>query len=84
MFREPLSGPEIEELLGDRQLSAVLSTRTKQYAARGLRDRLHTDAELLIHMEAEPRLLRRPIMKVGETLLVGFDAARWAEALLTA
>lgn len=82
MFREPLSAAEIEDLLGDRPLEAVLSTRTKQYAARGLRDRQHSEAELLRHMEAEPRLIRRPLLKHGDALLVGFDAARWAEALL--
>jgi len=31
-------------------------------------------------MEAEPRLLRRPILHHGEKLLIGFDPQRWAEA----
>ncbi|HET7771414.1 MAG TPA: ArsC/Spx/MgsR family protein [Chloroflexota bacterium] len=83
MFREPLSATEIEDLVGDRPITYVLSTRTTQYAARGLKDRPHSEAELLRHMEAEPRLIRRPLIKAGETLLVGFDAARWEEALVT-
>ena len=83
IFRQPLSATEIEDLVGDRPITAVLSTRTTQYAARGLRDRPHTEAELLRHMELEPRLVRRPIVKHGEALLVGFDAERWQEALLT-
>ena len=82
MFKQPLSITEIEDLLGDRPVTAVLSTRTRQYAARGLNTRPHSEAELLRHMEAEPRLLRRPIVAVGETLLVGFNEAEWAEALL--
>ena len=83
MFRQPLTATEIEDLVGDRPITAVLSTRTTQYAARGLRDRPHSEAELLRHMEAEPRLVRRPLIKWGDSLLVGFDAERWAEALLT-
>lgn len=83
MFREPLSATEIEYLVGDRPITYVLSTRTAQYAARGLRDRPHSEAELLRHMEAEPRLIRRPLIKWGETLLVGFDAERWEAALVT-
>jgi regulatory protein spx len=83
MFKQPLSVSEIEDVLGDRPLTYVLSTRTKQYAARGLNTRPHSEVELLRHMEEEPRLLRRPMLKHGEELLlVGFDADRWAEALL--
>lgn len=82
MFRQPLSATEIEDLLLDRPITAVLSTRTTQYAARGLRDRKHSEAELLRHMEAEPRLVRRPLVKWGNELLVGFDEERWGEVLL--
>ncbi|HXI18170.1 MAG TPA: ArsC/Spx/MgsR family protein [Chloroflexota bacterium] len=82
IFRQPLMVSEIENLIAERPLSDVLSTRTNQYAARGLNQRPHSEAELLRHMEAEPRLLRRPLLKSGTLLLVGFDAARWAEALL--
>jgi arsenate reductase-like glutaredoxin family protein len=81
IFKQPLSPSEIEEIVGDRPIADVLSTRTKQYAARGLNLRPHSEAELLRHMEAEPRLVRRPILKRGDTLLIGFDAERWAEAL---
>jgi len=82
IFRHPLTVSEIEDLIAERPLSAVLSTRTKQYAARGLNQRPHSEAELLRHMEAEPRLIRRPILKKGTQLIAGFDAERWAEALL--
>ena len=82
MFREPLTASEIEDLVGDRPITYVLSTRTTQYAARGLKDRPHSEAELLRHMEAEPRLIRRPLIKAGDELLVGFDVDRWGEVLL--
>jgi len=58
----------------------LLSTRTTEYKARGLDRGTHSEAELLRQMEAEPRLLRRPIVQLGEDLLIGFDPQRWAEA----
>ena len=82
IFRDPLTVTEIEDLLGDRPVRDVLSTRTKQFAARGLNTRPHSEAELLRHMEMEPRLLRRPILQLGDTLVVGFDAERWSAVLL--
>jgi arsenate reductase-like glutaredoxin family protein len=82
IFRQPLSPSEIEDILGDRPVTDVLSTRTKQYAAHGLNRGTPSEAELLRHMEAEPRLVRRPILKHGDVLLIGFDAARWADTLL--
>lgn len=82
MFKNPLSVHEIEDLLGPRPLSDLLSTRTTEYRARGLDKGTHGDSEILRHMELEPRLIRRPILAYDGELLVGFDAARWEEALL--
>jgi arsenate reductase-like glutaredoxin family protein len=76
-----LSAAEIEELLGPRPVSDLLSTRTAEYKARGLDRGVHSEAALLRQMEAEPRLLRRPILQYGDQLLIGFDPARWAEAV---
>ena len=80
LFKQPLTAAEIEDVIGDREVTDVLSTRTTEYRARGLDTGTHSDAELLRQMEAEPRLLRRPLLHNGEHLLIGFDQARWAEA----
>jgi regulatory protein spx len=79
IFKQPLSAAEIEDVIGPRPVTDVLSTRTTEYKARGLDQGTHSDAELLRQMEAEPRLLRRPLLQMGEHLLVGFDQTRWAE-----
>jgi Spx/MgsR family transcriptional regulator len=80
IFKRPLTAAEIEDVIGSRAVTDVLSTRTTEYKARGLDKGAHSDAELLRLMEAEPRLLRRPLLQMGEHLLVGFDQARWAAA----
>ena len=59
----------------------LVSTRTTAYKARGLDKGNHSEAELLRLMEAEPRLLRRPLLHLGDELLIGFDPQRWSEAL---
>ncbi|MGH2353229.1 MAG: arsenate reductase family protein [Chloroflexota bacterium] len=81
IFKNPLSAAEIEDVIGPRPVTDVLSTRTTEYKARGLDKGHHSDAELLRQMEAEPRLLRRPLLHFGDHLLIGFDQARWSETL---
>jgi arsenate reductase len=80
IFKRPLTASEIEDVIGPRQVTDVLSTRTTEYRARGLDQGSHSDAELLRQMEDEPRLLRRPLLQMGDHLLVGFDQGRWASA----
>ena len=82
LFKNPLSAAEIEDIIGLRPVADVLSTRTAEYKARGLDRGTHSDAELLRQMEAEPRLLRRPLLHQGEDLLIGFDATRWRQSLI--
>jgi Spx/MgsR family transcriptional regulator len=82
LFKEPLSAAEITALLGARPLSEVVSTRSPAYRARGLHLVPASDAELLRQLTEEPRLLRRPLLRVGDDLLVGFDPERWQAALL--
>jgi arsenate reductase-like glutaredoxin family protein len=81
LFKQPLTAAEIEELLGLRAVSDVLSTRSPTYRELGLDRAQPSDAELLRQMEVEPRLLRRPLLRLGDQLLIGFDRAEWAAAL---
>lgn len=81
LFKNPLSAAEIEDVLGSHDVIDALSTRTTEYKARGLDQGTHSEAELLRQMEAEPRLIRRPLLKVGDDLLIGFDPAQWEARL---
>lgn len=46
-------------------------------------DRAGLDAERAVAiMLAHPSAIRRPVLVAGETLLVGFDAARYQDALI--
>jgi arsenate reductase/regulatory protein spx len=52
---------------------ALLSTRTTQYKALGLDRRQVSEAELVELMAKEPRLLRRPLLAAGDSVVVGYD-----------
>ena len=70
-FKEPFSEVEIRELVqavGTAQLFARRSPSLKQL---GLADRELSDSEMVALMLREPRLIRRPLVRVGGRLLVG-------------
>jgi regulatory protein spx len=75
LFKQPLSGAEIRALAARAPggLPVLLSTRSSQYKALGLDTRKVSDAELIALMVKEPRLLRRPILDLGDRLVIGFD-----------
>lgn len=40
-----------------------------------------SDAAMKRLMREEPRLMRRPMLKVGRKIVIGFDAESWDDAL---
>jgi arsenate reductase len=40
-----------------------------------------TDAQIVAALAADGKLVKRPVLVDGETVLVGFDEERWSEAL---
>lgn len=56
----------------------------QQYRALGLKDKLPamTEEEQLALLATDGMLVKRPILLAGEQVLVGFQEAQWAQALL--
>jgi arsenate reductase len=77
LFKEPLRAVEIRALAARAPagVRGLLSTRSSQYKALGLDRKKVSDAELVALMAREPRLLRRPILDLGDRLVIGFDRA---------
>jgi regulatory protein spx len=77
LFKQPLTAAEIRALAARAPdgVRSLLSTRSPQYKALGLDRRQPSTAELVALMVREPRLLRRPIVDLGDRLLIGFDRA---------
>ncbi len=47
----------------------------------GLKVDILSDAAMKRLMRQEPRLMRRPLLKVGRKVLIGFDPDAWDDAL---
>ncbi|MBX5491803.1 MAG: transcriptional regulator [Chloroflexi bacterium] len=81
LFKEPLSIEELRALLRGRPASEIFATRSPTFKKLGLVDRELTDDERLRLMSEHPPLIRRPIVAVGDRLIIGFDAKALEAAL---
>ena len=79
-FQERFSEEELRRLLQGTRLPEVFSWSSPSFKALGVgRDNL--DDERLLHlMLQEPRLIRRPLLRVGERLIIGGDQKALEEA----
>jgi arsenate reductase-like glutaredoxin family protein len=67
--------------LGSHQPSEIFSWKSPTAKAQGITQGSRSEEELLDLMAEEPRLLRRPLLKRGDRLLIGFNQKEWEEAL---
>ena len=80
-FQEPFSEAELRALMGDRSPADVFSWKSPSFRKMGIdRDSLDDDGMIALMLE-EPRLIRRPITAIGDTLVVGADPKALAQAL---
>ena len=72
-FADRLSEPELRELLAGRSAADFFSWNSPSFKRMGLTRECLDDDRLVAMMVEEPRLIRRPLLAVGEELLVGTD-----------
>ena len=80
-FKDRFSEAEIRELLGGRSASEIFSWRSPSFKAMGLDTGGLGDNDLVRLMLQEPRLIRRPMIKLAGELIVGFDKKALDQAL---
>ncbi|PSR21924.1 MAG: arsenate reductase [Sulfobacillus acidophilus] len=80
MIAQPLSAAEIRTLV---QLAGgvqpLLSRKSPKY--RQYQDLAKTDEDWIALMATEPRLIKRPLVRVGDDLYIGFDEVAWRSLL---
>ncbi|MBI1760502.1 MAG: hypothetical protein HYR56_03610 [Acidobacteria bacterium] len=71
--KQPLTAAEVEAIFGDDELAPFLNTRHAVYKERNFAAKLPPRAELIQLISAEPNLLRRPIVRQGKRVIIGFN-----------
>jgi len=71
--KKPLTVEEIETIFGDDPFEPFLNTRHAVYKERGFAAELPEPEELIKLIVNEPNLLRRPITRKGNQVVIGFD-----------
>ena len=72
-FKDPFSRDELEELVAKDDPTRVFSFRSPSFKKLGLeKDSLERDQIISLMLE-EPRLIKRPIVKIGDIVILGTD-----------
>ena len=80
-FQDPFSEAELRSLVGDSSPAGFFSWKSPSFRKMGIdRDSLDDDRMIALMLE-EPRLIRRPITAIGDTLVIGADSKALSQAL---
>lgn len=80
-FREPLRPEELDELAALTPLTELFAWRSPSLKKLGLAGQELPAAELRRLMLQEPRLMRRPVTRLGDRLVIGANLKLLAAAL---
>ena len=85
LVEEPPSRQELERMweASGEDLRKLFNTRGKSWRELGLKERWEelTDDERLDLLAADGKLIRRPLLDLGDDVLIGFGQKQWAERL---
>ena len=70
-FKDPFSGQELTALASSVGISQIFASRSPSLKKMGLAGKDLSEGEMLALMLKEPRLVRRPLVRLGDRLLVG-------------
>ena len=80
-FQDPFTEAELRALIGDRSPADIFSWKSPSFRKMGIdRDSLDDDRMIALMLN-EPRLIRRPVTAIGDTLIVGANAKALSQAL---
>ena len=83
-FQDRFSEEELRQILQGWKASEVFSWKSPSFKALGLSSDTLNDEDLIRLMLQEPRLIRRPLVKVGERLMIGGSHEALEEAFTQA
>jgi Spx/MgsR family transcriptional regulator len=71
--KERLSVGELDALIGERDYRRFLNSRNELYRTRKMGENPPSREEALRLMAAEPNLIRRPVVRRGSEIVLGYD-----------
>jgi arsenate reductase/regulatory protein spx len=74
-FKEPLTEGEVREMAGMAGIEQIFAKRSPSLKQMGLAGQELPEDQMVQLMLQEPKLVRRPMMRVGDQLFVGGGAA---------
>ena len=83
-FKEPFGEAELRDLIaeaGEPGVSAMFASRSPSLKKMGLNAAELSDERKVSLMLAEPRLVRRPIVRLGDRLIIGASVKVITQAL---
>ena len=80
-FKDPFSEAELRGLLKGHAVSDMFAWRSPSFKRLGLEASNLNDDELVRLMLQEPRLIRRPLIQIGDELIVGTNTKVLERAL---
>ena len=80
-FKTPFTREEINALLWNQPASEMFSFRSPSFKSLGLDQAKLKDNDLINLMIKEPRLIRRPIVKIGGNVYFGADIKKLVEII---
>jgi arsenate reductase len=72
-FKNPFTRAEIDGLLQEKPAAEMFNFRSPSFKQLGLEKENLTDNELIDLMLKEPRLVRRPVVRIGDKVYFGAD-----------
>lgn len=80
-FKNPFNRTEIEDLLQGRSASEMFNFRSPSFKSMGLNSEKLSNDKLIELMLKEPRLIRRPVVRIVNEVHFGANTKRLAEIL---
>ena len=80
-FKNPLSMDELNVLMGKNSPENFFSWRSPSVKKMGIDRHKIIEKQIKNLILQEPRLLRRPILKVGHKVCIGFNLTEWQNAI---
>jgi len=80
-FKKPFTRPEIENLLQGKPAAEMFNFRSPSFKKLDLDREKLSDNDLIELMLAEPRLVRRPVVRIGQKVYFGANSRELATLL---